>query len=233
MSTNPVLVAIDTADAARAASLIAATAPSVGGIKLGLEFFSGLGPAAVREAAAGRFCFLDLKLHDIPTTVARAVRALTPLGPDLLTIHASGGPAMLRAARDAAETAAGGGKRIRLLGVTVLTSFDDDDLEPVGQHGPIRDQALRLAALAQECGLDGAVCAAREVAMLRAECGPDFVLVVPGIRPEGADSGDQKRAVTPQDAIAAGATHIVIGRPITAAADPAAAARAIAAGLGL
>jgi orotidine-5'-phosphate decarboxylase len=232
MNANPIFVAIDTTDAARAQALIAATAPHVGGIKLGLEFFCAQGPAGLRAAASGRRLFLDLKLHDIPNTVASAVRAVAPLAPDLLTIHASGGAAMMRAARDAADASARDGQRIRLIGVTVLTSFDDSDLDPIGQRGPVRDQALRLGALAQASGLDGVVCSAHEVAALRAECGPGFVLIVPGIRPAGAGLGDQKRVMTPEQAMAAGATHLVIGRPITGADDPAAAARAIAAGLG-
>jgi len=232
MSSIPILLAIDTTDAARAAALIAAAGPHVGGIKLGLEYFCARGPEATAKAAAGKFLFLDLKLHDIPNTVASAVRAVAPLAPDLLTIHASGGSAMIQAARAAAEQNAAGGKRTKLIGVTVLTSLDEADLEAIGQRGGTRDQALRLAALAQANGLDGVVCSPREVGALRAECGPDFVLVVPGIRPAGAELGDQKRVMGPPEAVAAGATHLVIGRPITAAPDPAAAARAIAASLG-
>ncbi|MEI9983260.1 MAG: orotidine-5'-phosphate decarboxylase [Aliidongia sp.] len=232
MSTNPVLVAIDTTDATRADALIAATAPHIGGVKLGLEYFCAYGPERVRAAATGRFLFLDLKLHDIPNTVAGAVRAVVPLAPDLLTVHASGGAEMMKAARAAAEQGAVGGKRLKLIGVTVLTSFDNDDLDAVGQRGPVRDQVLRLAALSQASGLDGVVCSPREVAALRAECGPSFVLVVPGIRPVGAELGDQKRVMGPREAVEAGATYLVIGRPITAAADPAAAARAIAVELG-
>jgi orotidine-5'-phosphate decarboxylase len=232
MSSNPVFVAIDTIDPARAQALIAAAAPHVGGVKLGLEFFCARGPDGVREAAAGHRLFLDLKLHDIPNTVASAVRAVAPLAPTLLTIHAGGGAAMMQAAREAAEESAQGRERLRLIGVTVLTSLDDDDLEAIGQRGPMRNQALRLAALAQANGLDGVVCSPHEVAALRAECGPDFILVVPGIRPDGTALGDQKRVMNPAEAMAAGATHLVIGRPITGAADPAAAARAIAVGLG-
>jgi orotidine-5'-phosphate decarboxylase len=232
MSSNPILLAIDTIDAARADALIAAAGPHVGGIKLGLEYFCARGPEATAKAAAGRFLFLDLKLHDIPNTVASAVRAVAPLAPDLLTIHASGSVAMLHAARAAAAESAAGGKRTKLIGVTVLTSLDDADLEAIGQRGSTRDQALRLATLAQANGLDGVVCSPREVAALRAECGPDFILVVPGIRPAGAELGDQKRVMGPAEAVVAGATYLVIGRPITAAQDPAAAARLIAASLG-
>src|ERR1700744_4648547 len=158
MSSNPILVAIDTTDAARAEALIAAAGPHVGGVKLGLEYFCARGPEATAKAAAGRFLFLDLKLHDIPNTVASAVRAVAPLAPDLLTIHASGGPAMMQAAREAAEQSSAGGKRTKLIGVTVLTSLDEADLDAIGQHGSTRDQALRLAALAQANGLDGVVC---------------------------------------------------------------------------
>ena len=227
---NPVFVAIDTTDIGHAAALIAATAPHVGGIKLGLEYFCARGPDGVRALAEGHRLFLDLKLHDIPNTVAGAVRAVAPLGPDLLTIHASGGTAMMRAAVAAASETSPG---MRLIGITVLTSFDDGDVVAVGQRGPVRDQALRLAALAQQCGLDGVVCSAHEVSALRTACGPDFTLIVPGIRPDGSAVGDQKRVMTPPEAMAAGASHLVIGRPITAAADPAQAARMIAQGLGL
>jgi orotidine-5'-phosphate decarboxylase len=220
---NPILVAIDTVENAKARALAVAVAGATGGIKLGLEFFTANGPGAIREVAGAAPLFLDLKLHDIPNTVAGAVRAVTPLAPLLLTVHAAGGPAMMRAA---AEAAAGS---MKLLGVTVLTSLDEGDLAAVGQAGPMAEQAVRLARLAQDCGLDGVVCSPLEVAGLRAACGPGFLLVVPGIRPGGAAAGDQKRVMTPREAMAAGADYLVVGRPITAAADPAAAARAIAA----
>jgi orotidine-5'-phosphate decarboxylase len=225
--TNPIFVAIDTIDLEAARDLAARLAPHVGGLKLGLEFFCAHGPAGIAQVADGRESdlFLDLKLHDIPNTVAGAVRAVRSLKPDFLTLHAGGGAAMMAAARDAA------GDTIRLLGVTVLTSLDDDDLASVGQIGPALDQAMRLARFARESGLDGVVCSPREVALIRAECGPDFLIVVPGIRPEGATLGDQKRVMTPRAAIEAGASRLVIGRPITGADDPAAAARAIIAGL--
>jgi orotidine-5'-phosphate decarboxylase len=173
------------------------------------------------QAAAGLPLFLDLKWHDIPNTVAGAVRAALPLGPFMLNVHASGGPAMLKAASEAA------GGRTLMIAVTVLTSLDDADLEAVGLRGPAPARAVALARLAQACGLDGAVCSAHEIAAIREACGPDFRLIVPGVRPAGAETGDQKRVMTPRDAKRAGADYLVVGRPITGAADPAAAARAI------
>jgi orotidine-5'-phosphate decarboxylase len=223
MSRNPILCAIDTPDLARAKALITAVGPHTGGVKLGLEFFTANGPAALRDAAgAGANLFLDLKLHDIPNTVAGAVRAAAELDPLLLTLHCAGGAAMMRAAVTARGT-----RRMKLLGVTVLTSLDEKDLAATGQSGSPTEQVQRLALLAQASGLDGVVCSPQEVAALRALCGKDFLLVVPGIRPEGAQHQDQKRVMTPRQAIAAGADYLVIGRPITEAADPAAAARAI------
>jgi orotidine-5'-phosphate decarboxylase len=229
MTRNPVIVAIDTPDAAVARALIAQVAGAVGAVKIGLEFCAANGPRAAKDAASGAELFLDLKLHDIPNTVAGAVRAVAPLEPLLLTLHAAGGAAMMRAAADAARAAATGRRRMKLLAITVLTSLDEADLASVGQHGPLADQARRLALLAQDSSLDGVVCSPHEVALLRAACGRDFLLVVPGIRPAGAAQGDQKRVMTPREAVAAGADYIVIGRPIIAAPDPAAAARAIVA----
>lgn len=227
-----VFCAADTDNLAEARALTRQLRGQVGGIKLGLEFFGACGPAGVAELVReGLPVFLDLKLHDIPNTVAAAVRALVPLGVDFMTLHASGGPAMLEAAAKAARAAASGAKRPRLLAVTVLTSMDETDLEAIGVTAAPADQVLRLARLAKAAGLDGGVCSAHEIAVLRAALGPDFILMVPGIRPAGAAIGDQKRVMTPAAAIAAGADHLVIGRPITAAADPAAAARAIAAEL--
>lgn len=226
MNRNPILCAIDTPDRARAQRLVSALAGSVGGVKLGLEFFSANGPEGVRAVARGIELFLDLKLHDIPNTVAGAVRSALALDPLLLTLHCAGGPAMLRAAAEAR-----GVQRTKLLGVTVLTSLDDSDLAATGQSGPIENQVRRLALLAKQSGLDGVVCSPQEVALLRQACGPDFLLVVPGIRPAGSAAGDQKRIQTPRAAIEAGADYLVIGRPITEAGDPAAAARAILAEL--
>jgi orotidine-5'-phosphate decarboxylase len=220
---NPVFCAIDVSDLSRAEALARAVAGAAGGIKLGKELFTAHGPAGVRrvQAAAGLPLFLDLKWHDIPNTVAGAVRAALPLKPFMLNVHASGGPAMLKAAREAA-----GGQTL-VIAVTVLTSLDDSDLDAVGLRGPAAARAVALARLAQDCGLDGVVCSAHEIAAIHAACGPAFRLIVPGVRPAGAEAGDQKRVMTPGDAKRAGADYLVVGRPITGAADPAAAARAI------
>ncbi|SRR5216683_145667 len=222
---NPILCAIDTPDSGAARRLAAAIGPFVGGIKLGLEFFTANGREAVRLVAGAAPLFLDLKLHDIPNTVAGAVRAAAPLEPALLTVHCAGGTAMMKAA---AEAAASGAGRMKIIGVTVLTSLNDADLASVGQNGPALDQVRRLAGLARAAGLDGVVCSPHEVAALRRDCGQGFLLVVPGIRPAtAARSDDQKRVMTPREAFDAGADYLVIGRPITAAPDAAAACRAI------
>jgi orotidine-5'-phosphate decarboxylase len=227
---NPVLVAIDTPELDRAKTLAQSLAGAVGGIKLGLEFFNAHGPSGVAEVAGNRGdLFLDLKYHDIPNTVAGAVRAAMKLRPMILNVHAGGGAAMMRAALDAAEgeSVRLGVARPRMIAVTVLTSMDDGDLEAVGQQGPATDQVVRLARLTQNCGLDGVVCSPREIEAIRGACGADFTLVVPGIRPAGAAVGDQKRVMTPRQAIDAGADWLVIGRPITGAPNPVAAAREI------
>ena len=222
---NPILCAIDTPDSGAARRLAAAIGPFVGGIKLGLEFFTANGREAVRLVAGAAPLFLDLKLHDIPNTVAGAVRAAAPLEPALLTVHCAGGTAMMKAA---AEAAASGAGRMKIIGVTVLTSLNDADLASVGQNGPALDQVRRLAGLARAAGLDGVVCSPHEVAALRRDCGQGFLLVVPGIRPAtAARSDDQKRVMTPREAFDAGADYLVIGRPITASGDPAAACHAI------
>ena len=228
---NPVFCAIDTPDAMQAAALAQALAPVAGGLKLGKEFFTALGPEGVRHvtAASGLNLFLDLKFHDIPNTVAGAVRAACTLGPYMMTIHASGGPAMIAAAAEAASAGAeaSGTARPRILAVTVLTSLDDADLEATGVNHSAADQVRRLAELAQASGADGAVCSPHEIATLREDRGPDFELVVPGIRPARRAAGHQNRVMTPAEAVALGATHLVIGRPITQADDPTAACRAI------
>jgi orotidine-5'-phosphate decarboxylase len=225
-----IFVAIDRMRTADAAADLARLGRDGFALKLGLEFFVANGPAGVREVAGTRPLFLDLKLHDIPNTVAGGVRAAAQVGPRFLTLHAAGGRAMLEAARDAAREA--GPSRPLLLAITVLTSLDDADLDAVGQRGPAGDQAARLAAVAQAAGVDGVVCSAHEIARLRKQCGPDFKLVVPGIRPVWAASGDQKRVMTPAEAVALGADHLVIGRPITQAADPADALARIRAEIG-
>jgi orotidine-5'-phosphate decarboxylase len=223
--TARLYAALDTSALPAALDLARRLAGRVDGLKLGLEFFVGQGPEGVRKVSeAGVPIFLDLKLHDIPNTVAGAVRAAVALAPRMMTLHAGGGAAMLRAARDAA---ADGADPPLLVAVTVLTSLDDADLAAVGQAGPALDQVRRLAGLAQACGLSGVVCSPLEIAQLRSDCGPDFRLVVPGIRPAGTAAGDQKRVMSPAAAAAAGASDLVVGRPITAAADPAAAAALI------
>ncbi|SDF28445.1 orotidine-5'-phosphate decarboxylase [Thalassobaculum litoreum] len=226
-----ILVAIDTPDMATARALAARVRAHVGGIKLGMEFHNANGPEGVREIAGDTPLFLDLKYHDIPNTVAGAIRsAVTTCRPRIINIHASGGPAMMRAAVAANKEAAEkiGIEPPLMIAVTVLTSIDDSDLDAVGQATPSGDQVKRLALLAKAAGCDGVVCSPHEIAALHAACGEDFTLVVPGIRPADAAEDDQKRKMTPADAVAAGADYIVIGRPITQAADPAAAAKAIA-----
>lgn len=226
---NPVYVALDMTDVGETAALAKRLRGHVGGVKLGLEFFVANGPAGIRDvAAAGLPIFLDLKLHDIPNTVAGAMASAIAVEPTIVTIHAGGGMAMMRAAAEAARKAK---TPPLVVAVTVLTSLDDKDLAEVGQRSPALDQAVRLAALAQESGLGGVVCSPLEVAAIRKRCGAGFKLVVPGIRPASAALGDQKRVMTPAEAVAAGADHLVIGRPITQAKDPVAAAQAIAAEL--
>jgi orotidine-5'-phosphate decarboxylase len=222
---NPIFVAIDTPDVHHAAALARDLSGVVGGVKLGLEFFSANGHDGVLRVAEHEVpLFLDLKLHDIPNTVAGAVRALAPLAPRILTVHAAGGLAMMAAAKAAAPPAT------KVVGVTVLTSLDEQDLTATGVHGAPSAQVKRLAALAREAGIDGIVCSGHEVSAVRSAW-PDGFFVVPGIRPAGGDVGDQKRVVTPAQALDDGASVLVIGRPITGAADPAQAARDIAAGL--
>jgi len=237
---NPVYCGIDTTDLAWSIRLIQTIAggsgPVVGGIKLGLEFFLANGVSGVRQAlpdalrASGVGFFLDLKLHDIPNTAAGGVRAVIELEPTYITVHAAGGRAMMKAAAEEARAQAA--KRNlrcpKLLGVTVLTSLNRDDLMDTGVSNDPSEQVLRLAALARASGLDGAICSPHEIAALRRQCGPDFVLMVPGIRPAGASAADQKRVMTPSQAMALGATHLVVSRPICQAADPRAAAVAIA-----
>ena len=222
---KPIFVALDTPALDQALELTRAVRGHAGGVKLGLEFFSAEGPVGVRQIAElGLPVFLDLKLHDIPNTVAKAVEALAPLKPAILTVHAAGGRAMLQAAKAAAlpET--------KVVGVTVLTSLDAGDLAQAGVIGSPAEQVERLAELAREAGVDGIVCSGAEVAAVH-RAWPDGFFVVPGVRPAGGEMGDQKRVVTPARALDAGASVLVIGRPITAAADPARAIRDIVATL--
>lgn len=225
--------AIDTNELARAKTLAAQLAGHVGGLKIGMEYFYAHGAAGYQALVDHAVpIFLDLKLHDIPNTVASAVRALAPLEPALLNVHAGGGAAMMRAAADAAAEANDKGfSAPTMLAVTVLTSLEEADLQAMGVSGAPRDQVLRLAGLARANGMDGVVCSAHEIEPLRAEMGPDFKLIVPGIRPAGSATHDQKRVMTPQAAQKAGADILVIGRAITGADDPAMAAQSIAADL--
>ena len=223
--TSRLYVALDTPDLARARDLASKIRHHVGGIKLGLEFFAANGAGGVREMAhLGLPIFLDLKLHDIPNTVAKAVQALGALEPAVLTVHAAGGRAMLEDAKAAAPPAT------KVVGVTMLTSLDAQDLAATGIGGSAHDQVVRLTELAREAGLDGIVCSGAEVTAAKA-LWPKGFFVVPGVRPTGAQLGDQKRAVTPRQAVDAGASILVVGRPITGADDPDAAARAIEATL--
>jgi orotidine-5'-phosphate decarboxylase len=223
--TSPVYVALDTTDPDRAKAIAARVRNHVGGIKLGLEYFSANGPDGVREMATfGLPIFLDLKLHDIPNTVAKAVQALRPLQPAILTVHATGGRAMMEDAKAAAPSGT------RVVGVSVLTSLDEDDLASIGVAADPHAQVARLTALAREAGLDGIVCSGAEVAAAR-KLWPDGFFVVPGVRPADGAAGDQKRVTTPRQALDAGASILVVGRPITQAPDPDQAARAIAATL--
>jgi orotidine-5'-phosphate decarboxylase len=229
MTKNPIFVAIDTPDLQRALTLSRAVKDHIGGWKVGLEFITACGPDGVKKIVEiGLPVFADVKFHDIPNTVAAASRELARLGAKIFNIHASGGEVMMREASAAARTV---DPKVKVIGVTVLTSIDDTLLDSVGQRGPAADQVVRLARLAKSSGLDGVVCSAHEIPALRRACGGDFLLVVPGIRPVGADLADQRRVMTPAQAHAAGADILVIGRPITGAQDPAAAARAIAAEL--
>ena len=223
--TSPIYVAIDTPDMDRARAIAAAVKRHAGGIKLGLEFFCHNGRSGVLELAElGLPLFLDLKFHDIPNTVAKAIQALSPLTPSILTVHAAGGRAMMEDARAAAPVGT------RIVAVTMLTSLDDSDLATTGVNGCAHDQVARLADLARTAGLDGIVCSGNEVAAAR-KAWKDGLFVVPGIRAGDAQVGDQKRVMTARRAIDQGASILVIGRPVTEAADPDAALRAIAATL--
>lgn len=219
------IVALDVSTAAAARKIVAAVGDSALAYKVGMQLYTAEGPAVVRElVSSGRKVFLDLKYHDIPNTVGAAVREAAGLGVSMLTVHASGGGKMLRAATEAAQKANPG---LLVLAVTVLTSMDETDLGTIGIREGVQGHVLRMAALALANGCKGIVSSAQECSALREEFGRDFVIVTPGVRPAGSGQDDQARVVTPAEAIAAGATHIVVGRPITEASDPAAEARAI------
>jgi orotidine-5'-phosphate decarboxylase len=218
------IVALDVTSAPEARRIASLLRGYAGIYKVGKQLFTAEGPGLVRELSASGRVFLDLKFHDIPHTVAAAVREAAKLGVHMLTVHASGGTAMLRAAVAAARETS---PAPQILAVTVLTSLNDSDLQEIGVSGRVLDQVLRLASLARAQGCDGVVASAREAAELRRELGSGFSIVTPGVRPAGSPVGDQARVVTPAQAFQAGASHIVVGRPITEAADPATTAQAI------
>jgi orotidine-5'-phosphate decarboxylase len=212
------IVALDVSSSTEAQKIVAGLGDSVQTYKVGMQLYTAEGPQVVRDlVASGRRVFLDLKYHDIPNTVAAAVREAAQLGVSMLTVHASGGTKMLRAAAEAAREKS---SALQVLAVTVLTSMDEQDLSATGVPGQVVDQVVRLASMALTAGCAGIVSSAQEVRTLRAKLGGDYLAVTPGVRPAGSAHGDQARVVTPAEAIAAGATHIVVGRPITAAANP-------------
>jgi orotidine-5'-phosphate decarboxylase len=218
------IVALDVSTAAAAQQIVAAVGESARIFKVGMQLYTAEGPRVVRDLrASGRQVFLDLKYHDIPTTVGAAVAEAEKLGVSMLTVHAAGGGKMLAAAVNAAKVR----EDLMILAVTVLTSMDGHDLETIGTRGTVEDSVVRLGTMALAHGCQGIVTSAREASHLRAELGDRFAIVTPGVRPAGTSMGDQVRVVTPAEAIAAGASHIVVGRPITHAADPCAEARAI------
>jgi orotidine-5'-phosphate decarboxylase len=222
----PIAVALDAPDLNAAARWASLVTPHVSTVKIGLELYLRYGPEAVASirGASAVEVFLDLKLHDIPATVAGAVRSVARLRPALLTVHAAAGPAAISAAAQAAPDT-------RIVAVTVLTSLRDTDLSRIGIVGPVGDAVRRLAVLSVEAGARGLVCSPQEVAAVRSEVGSEITLITPGVRPAGADANDQARVATPEEALRSGADLLVIGRPITGAADPGAAAAAIAASL--
>lgn len=228
---NPIICALDTQEVDEATNTAREVQPHVGAVKLGLEFFTANGAAGVTQITKlGVPVFLDLKFHDIPNTVAKAIAATAGMNMFMMTVHTSGGRAMLQAAVDASDRVAQvtGKERPLVIGVTLLTSLDQDDISLLGFQSSVQNQVLRLADLAQSAGLDGVVCSPFEIAPIRKACGSDLTLVVPGIRPEGSDKGDQKRVLTPKEALERGADYLVVGRPITEATDRAAAAKTIA-----
>jgi len=226
-STDPrqrLIVALDVSTAAAAHKIVSAVGESALSYKVGMQLYTAEGPQVVRDlVASGRRVFLDLKYHDIPNTVGHAVREAAQLGVSMLSVHAAGGGRMLQAAVDAARDRSG----LMVLAVTVLTSMDEHDLERIGVRGTVVDSVIRLATIALANGCHGVITSAREASTLRADLGDDFAIVTPGVRPAGSSAHDQIRIVTPSEAIASGASHIVVGRPITEAADPAAEVRAV------
>lgn len=232
MSTrSPVIVALDVAHASDALALAEQLSPTECRLKVGKELFTAAGPGVVRALQDKGFeLFLDLKFHDIPNTVAAAVATAADLGVWMVNVHASGGRRMMTAARERLEK---GNYATRLIAVTVLTSMERQDLAEIGLDIEPVEQVRRLAALTADCGLHGVVCSAQEAAMLRARQGPDFLLVTPGIRPASSEAGDQRRVMTPEEAQRAGVSYMVIGRPITQAAEPVEALRQINRSLGL
>ncbi|MGB0719214.1 MAG: orotidine-5'-phosphate decarboxylase [Bdellovibrionales bacterium] len=231
MKKHPLIFcAIDTQDLSQALLLAREIGPITRALKLGLEFFNSFGPQgveAIQNAAPDAALFLDLKVHDIPNTVAGAVSTICKnFAPAYLNVHAGGGEAMMAAAKNACKGASNG--KTKLLAVTILTSLSQGELSKIGYTGETEsDSVIRLAKLAQNAGLDGVVCSAHEITQLRKACGPDFETMVPGIRPAGSDTGDQKRVMTPHEAVQNGATNLVIGRPITQSPEPAKAAQEI------
>ncbi|MEU6778987.1 orotidine-5'-phosphate decarboxylase [Nonomuraea angiospora] len=227
MTPAPIAVALDAPDLETAAQWAALVTPHVSTVKVGLELYLRYGPDVIASVrgASGVQVFLDLKLHDIPNTVAGASRAVSRLRPAILTVHAAGGPAMIRAAVEAADP------QTKIAAVTILTSLSEADLARIGLVGPADDAVRRLAALSVESGAKGLVCSPNEVSAVRAEVGEGITLITPGVRPAGADTQDQARVATPEQALADGADLLVIGRPITASPDPGASAAAIAASL--
>ncbi|MCB9983744.1 MAG: orotidine-5'-phosphate decarboxylase [Rhodospirillales bacterium] len=223
-----IFCALDTSDLEQAKNWAAQIGPVTGALKLGLEFAGSFGPQgieAVQNAAPDAALFIDLKFHDIPNTVAGAVHTIcTNFAPSYLNVHAAGGQAMMEAAKAACETAS---PQTKLLAVTILTSLSEEELYKIGYREGLPDRVIQMALLAETCGLDGVVCSSHEISLIRQSCADSFETMVPGIRPLGSAKGDQNRIMTPKEAVQIGATHLVIGRPITAAPDPAKAAQEI------
>lgn len=228
-NTSKIFCALDTSDLGQAKTWASQIGPVTGALKVGMEFVNSFGPQgieAVQNAAPSADLFIDLKFHDIPNTVAGAVRTICAnFAPAYLNVHAAGGETMMRAAKDACSN------HTKLLAVTILTSLTEAELNGVGYKDGLSERVIQMAKLAQNCGLNGVVCSSKEITLIRENCNPAFETMVPGIRPAGSDIGDQKRIMTPADAIAAGASNLVIGRPITGAQDPAKAAQDILNGL--